>query len=125
MSKPGSLSEIEWKIMKLLWKKGVLSVREVWQRLFPEGEKAYTTVQTYMDRMVEKRLLRKEKIGLVNFYQPIVEKKSQVQKATATLVTRAFDGSFGSLAAYLLDSENLSNEDIEKLKAMIKKREGE
>jgi predicted transcriptional regulator len=125
MPRPASLSDVEWKILKLLWKKGVLSVREVWQQLYPDGQKAYTTVQTYMDRMVEKGYLRKEKIGLANFYQPIVEKKSLVEEATEKLVTRAFDGSFGRLAAFLLDSDNLSEEDLKIIKEMIAKKEKE
>ena len=125
MSRPVTLSDIEWKILKLLWKKGVLSVREVWQQLYPDGEKAYTTVQTYMDRMVEKGYLRKEKIGLANFYQSVVEKQSLVEEATERLVTRAFDGSFGRLAAFLLDSDNLSEEDLKIIKQMIAKKEKE
>jgi len=124
MKRPFSLSEIEWQILKHLWEKGVLSVREVRQKLFPDGERAYTTIQTYMDRMVEKKLLKKEKIGLVNFYQPLVDKKSMRRKATDTLITKAFDGSFGSLAAFLVDSYNLSEHDLEKIKDLIKKKEG-
>ena len=58
--KSSVISEIEWKIMHILWEKGILSVKEVWTKIYPNGEKAYTTIQTYMDRMVDKNLLRKE-----------------------------------------------------------------
>ena len=118
-----SLSEIEWQIMTVLWEKGVLSVKDVWHAVYPNGEKAYTTVQTYMDRMVDKQLLKKQKIGLVNFYHPIVDKKTLMKKATDTLISRVFNGSFGSLAAFLVDSYNMSGEDLDKIKQLIEKSE--
>jgi len=118
-------SELEWQIMQLLWEKGVLSVKEVWQKLFPNGEKAYTTIQTYMDRMVEKHLLNKQKIGLVNFYRPRVDRKTLLKAATENLVSRAFNGSFFSLAAFLVDSPNLSRKELDKIKQLIKQKEEE
>ena len=119
------LSDLEWDIMQTVWEKGVLSVKEVWQKLFPRGEKAYTTIQTYMDRMVEKNLLIKQKIGLVNFYHPRVDKGSLLRQATENLVSRAFNGSFFSLAAFLVDSPNLSREELDKIKQLIKEKEEE
>ncbi len=123
MKKSNLLSEIEWRLMEILWEKGVLSVKDVWKAIYPNGEKAYTTVQTYLDRMVDKKLLKKEKIGMVNFYHPIVEKKDLMKQATASLVSKVFNGSFGSLAAFLVDSYNLSKNDLDKIKQIIKNRE--
>jgi BlaI family penicillinase repressor len=123
MRKPITLSDLEWQIMQLLWDKGVMSVKEVWQTLYPNGEKAYTTIQTYLDRMTDKNLLNKQKIGLVNFYHAIVDKKSLLKHATENLVSRAFNGSFFSLAAFLVDSPNLSSDELEKIKELIKSKE--
>lgn len=117
------LSDLEWQIMQLLWERGVLSVKEVWQALFPDGGKAYTTIQTYMDRMTEKELLKKQKIGMVNFYHTQLNKSSVVTQATENLVSKAFNGSFFSLAAFLVDSPNLSSEELEKIKELIKSKE--
>lgn len=118
-----NLSELEWQIMQVLWQKGVMSVREVWETLFPEAEKAYTTVQTYMDRMVEKGLLRKQKLGMVNYYHAAVDKNSLLQNATEYLVSQAFEGSFFRLAAFLLESSNLTQEELDQIKQLIRSRE--
>jgi len=125
MKNQAGLSDLEWQIMQALWEKGVLSVKEVLQKLFPKGEKAYTTVQTYMDRMVEKKLLNKQKIGLVNFYHPQVDKKTLLKQAMENLVSRAFNGSFFGLAAFLVDSPNLSKEELDKIKDLIRRKEQE
>jgi len=123
MKKPINLSEMEWQIMQFLWEKGVKSVKEVWQTLYPEKEKAYTTVQTYLDRMAEKKLLEKQKIGLVNFYFPLIDKQTLRKQATETLVSKAFNGSFLNLAAFLVDSQTLSEDDLDKIQELISRKE--
>lgn len=117
------LSDLEWQIMQILWERGVMSIKEVWQTLFPDGSKAYTTIQTYMDRMTQKRLLKKQKIGMVNFYHAQLNKSSLVKQATENLVSKAFNGSFFSLAAFLVESPNLTGEELEKIKELIKSKE--
>jgi len=119
------LSEIEWQVLKVIWQKKQATVKEVWQEAYPNAEKAYTTIQTYMDRMVDKNVLEKEKIGMVNFYRPLVTEKQALNQATEGLVSRAFNGSFGMLAAFLVDSRHLTKSDLEKIKEMIKQKEEE
>ena len=118
-----SLSEPEWEIMSVIWGKGKATVREVWQELYPEAEKAYTTVQTMMERLVKKGVLRKEKIGLVNFYWPLVTKQEAARQVTRKLANRLFGGSFGNLAAYLIGSGQLTEEEIQLIKEMIQQKE--
>ncbi|NOZ61864.1 MAG: BlaI/MecI/CopY family transcriptional regulator [Calditrichaeota bacterium] len=123
--KKKTITEFEWLIMRLLWEKGVLSVKEVWQTLFPGGERAYTTIQTIMDRMVKKRLLQKKKIGLVNFYRPRIDESTLKQEATQKFVNITFNGSFGSMAAFLLSQGDFSHKELEEIKKLIDQKEGE
>ena len=116
-------SEFEWKILKSLWERNKGTVKQVWQDVFPNGERAYTTVQTYMERLVEKGILEKEKIGLVNFYTPIISEKGALDSATQGLVSRAFNGSFGMLATYLIGSQEIEEKDLEKIRKLLDERE--
>lgn len=111
--------------MKAVWQKQKITVKEVWQQIYPHQEKAYTTVQTYMDRLVEKGVLKKEKVGLVNFYQACITEEQALDKATENLVSRAFNGSFGLLAAFLIDSQRLDASDLERIKQMLEKKGSE
>ena len=123
MKKYKFLSEIEWQILRVLWEKKQATVKEVWLQAYPNNEKAYTTIQTYMDRMVDKKVLEKDKIGLVNFYKPLVTEKQALNIATEGLVSRAFNGSFGTLATFLIDSRHLTGSDLEKIKKLIEQKE--
>ncbi|MFQ5706836.1 MAG: BlaI/MecI/CopY family transcriptional regulator [bacterium] len=128
MAKRKKLAEAEWQVMRGVWSFArPVTVREVHSHLYPEGEKAYTTVQTIMNILVDKGFLQKEKIGMVNFYQPTVSRADFAESETHSLVARIFNGSFGALASYLVDSGELTPKDLHRLKALIeaKEKEGE
>jgi BlaI family penicillinase repressor len=117
------LSPLEWEVMNGIWDLGGKpSVRDVASYLYPNGEKAYTTVQTVMNNLVEKGYLKREKIGLVNFYKPTRKRETMIEKATETFVERVFGGSFQALANYLVRSDSLTKEEINELKKILEQK---
>jgi len=126
MAKKFNLSALEWEIMEVIWQiGGTPSVRQVLETVYPNGEKAYTTVQTVMNNLENKGFLKKEKIGLVNFYHPQKKKDDIVLKETSNFVHKVFNGSFQALANYIVTSNSLSEEEIADLKNMINNHERE
>ncbi len=124
MSKKQRLAQAEWEVMDGIWQFGRrVTVREVVDHLYPNGEKAYTTVQTIMNILTAKGVLDREKIGPVNVYRPALSRQDVAQAETRTLVSRMFEGSFGALATYLVDSGELSQKELDELRALIEERE--
>lgn len=124
MAKKRRLAEVEWEVMDGVWNLNrQVTVRDVVNHLYPNGEKAYTTVQTIMNILAEKGVLDREKIGPVNVYRPAVTKRDVARAETRTLVSRMFEGSFGALATYLVDSGELSQKELDELRALIEERE--
>ena len=118
------LSEAEWEVMDGVWHLNrQVTVRDVVNHLYPNGEKAYTTVQTIMNILFEKGVLNRQKIGPVNVYKPALSREDAAQDETRTLVSRMFEGSFGALATYLVDSGELSQKELDELRALIEARE--
>ena len=125
MKKP-KLSPAEWQIMEAIWElKGAPSVREVLEKKFPNGEKAYTTVQTIMNNLVKKGILKPRKIGLVNFYRPRFKRNDMVKEETRQLVSRVFHGSFPALVTHLIDSDTLTSEEILAIKKLLEEKESQ
>jgi len=126
MSKSIKLTPVEWEIMEAIWKLGEApSIRDVRDHAFPNGEKAYTTVQTIMNTLEKKGHLKRKKIGLVNFYSPKRSRDQMVRFEMSALVSRIFDGSIPALANYLINSENIGLEEIETIKTLLKEKENE
>ena len=90
-----SLSDIEWKIIQVIWEKKEATVKEVWHHAFPNQEKAFTTIQTYMERMVDKKLLNKRKIGLVNFFTAAIEQEKFQKKSNQGISQSCFPRQYG------------------------------
>ncbi|NOZ74927.1 MAG: BlaI/MecI/CopY family transcriptional regulator [FCB group bacterium] len=124
MAQKRKLTPAEWEIMEIIWELGGSpSVRNVLENRYRDGKKAYTTVQTIMNHLYEKGMLNRKKIGLVNFYTPVVPRHLLVKTEVSTIVSRIFDGSVPALANYLIDSENLSLEEINDIKNLLDKKE--
>ncbi|MCP4545075.1 MAG: BlaI/MecI/CopY family transcriptional regulator [bacterium] len=120
------LTPVEWELMEAIWELGgAPSVREVLEFVFPNGDKAYTTVQTVMNTMERKGVLRRKKTGLVNFYSPAYTRDRLSTDETSSLVKRVFGGSAPALASSLLSLDSISLEEIGEIKSLLRKKERE
>lgn len=126
MAASDKLTPAEWEIMDAVWTLGGSpSVREVLEHTYPNGEKAYTTIQTLMNLLEKKSLLARQKIGMVNFYTPTRERDDMLRNETRSLISRVFRGSAPALANFLIDEEDLSLDDIKKIKKLLNDKEAE
>ena len=126
MAKKKKLTPAEWEIMETVWELGGSpSVRDVVEHAFPNGEKAYTTVQTIMNTLERKGLLKRKKIGLVNFYTPRSPREDLVRVEMSSLVSRVFDGSIPALANSLLSLEGVTLEEVREIKELLERKERE
>ena len=117
------LGDLEAEIMKIVWKSGRVTVRDVYEQLRLEKNLAYTTVMTIMGRLAEKTMLNKEVQGNAYVYSPTISETDFAQK----VVSEVLDGLFEEFAEPALSHmvDRLSTEDIsklEKLENMIKER---
>ena len=123
-NKPSPFGELEEKVMEVLWKKGNATVSEVRKAL--KDEFAHTTIMTILDRLYKKGILKREKEGKGYRYYPIVSKE-EFERMVAKKVVKDITKTDPSLAIAAFEGivENLSKEDIEKLKKLIEEKENE
>lgn len=120
------LTPVEWEIMEAIWHLGgAPSIRDVVDHAFPEGQKAYTTIQTVMNILEKKGLLKRKKQGLVNFYKPTKSRDQMVNSELSSLVSRMFQGSIPAFANYLIKSDDITLEEIEKIKILLDEKKAE
>ena len=111
------LSKAETRILEQYWKLGTASVREVLESL-PEDERvAYTTVQTLVYRLEEKRALKKvKKIGNAQLFEPALN-ESQYRSRLVRDLLDIFGGSPRLLVSNLLENGTLSLRDLKMLQS--------
>ena len=116
------LFESEWTILQKVWELEPCAAPTVQETLQSEKGWAYTTVKTMMDRMVKKGLLTTKKIRNLYLYNSAVT-QSQARKSEITrTLRRAFDGTFSPMMQFLIENDQLSEEEYHHLEQLIKKR---
>lgn len=114
------ISDSELEVMKLLWKAGepVTStvIREELQRSM--GWEA-TTIKTLISRLVHKEVISQEK-RKVFYYRALISEKDYNTWATSRLINKLYKGSAAALVAALVDSQGLSEGDINELRELFK-----
>lgn len=116
------LTEGEWTILTTVWEKEPCAAPGVQEELAGRKDWTYSTVKTMMDRMVSKGLLKKEQIRNLFLYRSAITKKQAQSGEVMRTAKRAFDGAFSPMMQFLLDSNNLSQQQLSELEALIKKK---
>lgn len=114
-----TLTDGEHRIMEVLWQKGSATVAEVAEALAGKEGAAYTTILTLMRIMRDKGYVRCRKEGRAHVFIPRVARDDAARKAVHQLLGKFFAGSPGELVLSFLRDEELSVEEIDKLKKQI------
>ena len=107
----------ELDLLKVMWTIGEARVRDIHEAFCPNGECAFTTVQTFLRIMCDKGLVKKRSVKRTNFYKPVYT----LEKATSRFIGKLFDGSIDQFVLRALSSENISVEEMRDLEKMIAK----
>lgn len=113
------ISDSELEVMKVLWQAGdalpVNVIRETLQKA--RGWEA-TTVKTLIGRLAAKGVIRQEK-RKVFYYSPLITEAEYRAWVTDNLIRKLYNGSAKKLVAALVQSEGLTQADVEELRALF------
>jgi len=109
------LTETEWITMNVLWKRHPVRASEVVDKLPTGINWAYTTTKTILDRLVEKKAVKRTKRGNISLFSPLLSRSQARKTAVQNLLNQAFDGTFGPMMHFLVDDEKLSDKQRQEL----------
>ena len=119
--KSPKLTKLELKVMEALWNNGASSIREI-QETFSENKRpAYTTVQTTVYRMENKKVVhRVKKIGNAHIFDASVSRNAAHGKLIDYLLG-LFGGSVQPVMSHLIETGKLTMDDLEEAKESLRK----
>jgi BlaI family penicillinase repressor len=118
--KSATLTEQELEIMKIVWQRERVTVRDVYEDLLERRKIAYTTVMTMMTILAQKKYLRKSQEERAYVYQPAKPKNQVIKGMVREFVNRVFNGSAEPLLVHLMEDRKLSGKDLEEISRMIR-----
>jgi predicted transcriptional regulator len=116
------LTPLELQIMQVLWAAGPATVADV-QKALP-SELAYTTVQTMLNVLLRKKKVKRTPAGRAFRYAAAVTRERAVGATLNDLVSRMFGGSGEALLMALIDSRQITADDVERAQALLAKEAG-
>lgn len=117
------ITRFELELLEQLWKLGAASVREIQESLPEQGRPAYTTVQTIVYRLEEKKAVRRvKKIGNAHIFEPLVTRKAVYRRLIDDLLD-LFGGSPEPVIAHLVEAGKLSLSDIRAVEKALEQRD--
>ena len=120
--KSESLTEVEQRVMEVLWSSGSGTVSEVLALVETPKPLAFNTVQTMLRILEQKGYVSHKEEGRAFRYFPVVD-KAEASRSAVHSVVRRFFGSPGALALNLLQTEHVSPEELARLRRLIAEAE--
>ncbi len=124
MARPTSKhpTELELELLKILWREGPLTGRQVRDALVEFRDLAYTSVMTIMGIMEDKGYVRRKKHGSSYVYSARIKEKATTRRMLLDLVARAYDGSVTSAVVNLLETSDIQPEELKQLRELIRQK---
>ena len=114
-----TLGQQELDALQVIRERAPITVGEM-AKLFGEPRGlARTTVLTMMERLRKKGYVQRSQESGVFRYVPMSESEEAMKGLVADFVRRSLGGSLSPFVSYLVDSAELDNEEIEKLRKLV------
>ena len=105
--------------MKVVWRIGDATVRDVYEALREKRTIAYTTVMTMMKILDEKGYLSKTLVDRAHVYTPVKPRQQVFGALVQDFVDRVFDGASQALLVHLARDNGLTEKQRRAVKGML------
>ena len=117
-----AMSRTETEILRLVWQLNKATVQQIRDRLPADRSLAYNTVQTLLCRLEQKGYLKHREKGRAHVFSTLVEPQQVIRTTVRDFLGRLFGGDPKPLVQFLAEDGKIDEEDIKRLKELIKKR---
>jgi len=114
------LTAAEWKVIKAVWDAEPCTAPDMQLKLHKQTNWTYSTVRTLMDRMTAKGLLTAEKVRNVTLYRSVITRQQAQRNELLYTLKHAFNGALTPMLQCLIDTGNLSADELAELESLIK-----
>lgn len=112
-------TDSELEILRVLWREGPSTVRQVHDVIREDRETGYTTILKLMQIMVEKQLVTRDESSRSHVYSAKYRREQTQSQLLRDLMRRAFDGSANQLVMQALRAHRISAEEIREIREYL------
>jgi BlaI family transcriptional regulator, penicillinase repressor len=117
---PNTISDAELDVLKVLWAHGPMTIRAIRAQLNKMGRRwAYTTVQTMLNRLVDKSCARRDETTHAHKFDALISRDELVDQHVGSLMQRMCDGKATPLLLSLTHGARLDADEIAHLRRLL------
>jgi BlaI family transcriptional regulator, penicillinase repressor len=116
-------TESELELLGILWERGPVTVRELYEAVNVGRPVVYTGVLKLLQIMTEKGLVERDERERAHLYRAAVSQADTERRFLRELSERFFAGSAAQLALRALQIEKASDEELEAIRQLIGNRD--
>jgi predicted transcriptional regulator len=114
------VTDAELAVLRVLWERGSSTIRQLTDRLYPEGTEAhYATVQKLLERLEAKRHVARDRGGHAHHFAARTDRDTLVGHRLRAMAEKLCGGLMGPLLTHLVRAEELSARERQELRALI------
>lgn len=117
-----ALSPAETEVLRVVWQIESATVQDICDALSEYRSVNYATVQTLLRRLEKKGYIRHDVKGKAHVFSAAVKREEVIKRTVGDFVQRLFGGDPLPLMMHLADHSELKEEDIKRLKKLIKQQ---
>ena len=118
------LSDGEWVLMRRLWEEAPRTITQLTAALKEEAGWSKHTIISMLSRLEAKGAVRYEDNGRAKAYYPVLRQSDAARRETRHFLDKVYGGRLGIMLNAMVDSQALSQADIEELSAILEKAKG-
>jgi BlaI family transcriptional regulator, penicillinase repressor len=113
------ISDSEWKIMRLLWRKSPQGAYDLIEELGPREGWHPNTIKTMLARLHKKKAVTVTKYKNLYLYAPLISEEECIRAESESFLDRLFEGSVKPLLVHFARNKKLSKTDLEELRKIL------
>lgn len=117
-------TDAELALLRVLWRRGPSTVRQVHEDLERRNPTGYTTVLKLLQIMTEKGLVERDESQRAHVYVARLPEEQTLGQLVGDLLDRAFEGSSSRLVMRALESRPATREELAEIRRMLDLMEG-
>ena len=118
-------TDAELAILRVLWRRGASTVKDVHDELARSSPTGYTTTLKQLQIMAEKGLVDRDESQRAHLYTARLPREQTQTQLVGDLLDRAFEGSATRLVLRALSSRPSTPEELAEIRELLDQLEGE
>lgn len=119
------LTEVELQVLQVLWDQGPSPVRVIHAALADLRDTNYSTTVKMLSVMLDKGLIRRNEQERPHVYSAVVTRQRAQKRMLGHVIDQLYEGSATSLVLQALSSKKASPEELQQIRKMLDRIEGE